>query len=76
MEFPTPDPTEHVKTIAVVLATLAVLQYAGILFENPSELDIVYLVSVGFVLPIAIYLLSVLGENTKRIPDWVSMNMK
>ncbi|WP_247730967.1 hypothetical protein [Halovivax limisalsi] len=74
MKFPTPDPTEYGTTILVVLATLAVLEYVGLFSEGSGTVDVPYLVGVGLLLPVAMYLISLTGANVAWIPEWNELN--
>lgn len=73
MELPKPDLREYANFTATALLTFAVLQYAGVFFDDPGQLDVVYLVSVGVLLPVSTYLLSVVLVNTP-LPNWERMN--
>jgi hypothetical protein len=73
MEFPKPDPRGYATFTAVALLTFAALQYTGTFFENPGQFDIVFLASVGVLLPVSAYLWSVVLANTP-LPDWEKIN--
>ena len=73
MNVPTPDPTAYAKLILVSLGTLAVLQYVGLFRDRGGEVDVVFLVGVGLVMPIMIYAISVAGTNSDLVPDWDEM---
>lgn len=73
MRLPSPAYREYLTLVATVLATLAVLQYTGTFFENSGVLDLRYLISVGVILPVSTYLLTVIQENIEWIPRWNRM---
>lgn len=73
MPLPSPAYREYLKFVATILITLAVLQYTGIFFENSGSLDLRYLISVGLILPISTYLLTVIQENIEWVPQWDRM---
>ena len=69
MRFPTPNPSEYALNTAVVVATLAVLQYTGLFVDGPAGIDPAYLAVVAVLFPIVTYLLAVLAANVDRIPE-------
>ncbi len=76
MRVPSPAYREYVEFVATVLTVFAVLQYAGIFFENPGEIDPRYLFSVGLLLPVCVYLMTVIQESVEWIPRWERMVQK
>ena len=73
MKWPSPAYREYFEFVATVLATLAILQYTGVFFENPGAIDPFYLISIGLLIPISTYLLTVIQENIAWIPQWNRM---
>ena len=73
MWLPSPAYREYLKFVATVLVTLAVLQYTGTFFETSGAIDPIHLISVGLILPVTTYLLTVLQENSEWIPRWNRM---
>ena len=73
MELPSPSYRGYLELVITVLATTAILQYAGIFFGRPGEFDFTYLAVLGFSLPISAYLLTVAGENSSWVSQWDRM---
>ncbi|ELZ39436.1 hypothetical protein [Halorubrum tebenquichense] len=69
MRFPDPSPAEYAVNTAVVVLTLAVLQYTGWLSDDPAGLDPVFLAVVAVTFPVFSYLLAVLAANVRWIPE-------
>jgi len=69
MRFPTPSPSEYAVNTAVVVLTLAVLQYTGWLSDDSAGLDPALLVVVAVTFPIFTYLLAVIAANVRWIPE-------
>ncbi|WP_435130257.1 hypothetical protein [Halobaculum sp. D14] len=74
MKFPRPDIREYAKFTATVLLTLAVLQYTGIFYEGTGMVHWRFLLSLGVVLPIFTYLLTIITENIEWLPNYDRMN--
>lgn len=64
---------EYVTFVATILVTFAVLQYTGIFFKNSGTIDLGHLISVGLILPVTTYLLTVIQANIEWIPQWDRM---
>lgn len=73
MRLPSPAYREYLTFVATALIMLAVLQYTGIFYENPGAIDLRHLISVGLILPVSTYLLTVIQENIAWIPRWDRM---
>lgn len=73
MRIPSPSYREYIEFVATALATFAVLQYTGVFFGDPGEFDLTFLVGVGMLLPICVYLLTAIQENVKWLPRWERM---
>ncbi|VTT87970.1 hypothetical protein DM2_1304 [Halorubrum sp. DM2] len=69
MRFPDPSLSEYAVNTAVVVLTLAVLQYTGWLSDDPAGLDPALLVVVAVTFPVFTYLLAVLAANVRWIPE-------
>ena len=65
MRFPTPSLSEYALNTAVVVLTLAVLQYTGWLSDDPAGLDPAFLVVVAVSFPAFSYLIAVVGANVR-----------
>ena len=65
MRFPTPSLSEYAINTAVVVLTLAVLQYTGWLSDDPAGLDPAFLVVVAVSFPAFSYLIAVVGANVR-----------
>ncbi|QUO46934.1 hypothetical protein [Halorubrum ruber] len=63
MRFPTPPLSEYALNTAVVVLTLAVLQYTGWLSADPAGLNPAFLVVVAVTFPAFSYLIAVVGAN-------------
>lgn len=74
MQFPRPDLREYARFAATALLTLAVLQYAGIFYDDPGIIDWRSLLVLGLILPVFAYLLTVVTGNIERLPDYEKMN--
>ena len=73
MKVPSPSLREHLKFVATVLATIAVVQYTGVFSGNPGEIDLTYLAGLGLLLPISAYLLTAILANSEWLPQWNRM---
>ena len=73
MKWPSPAYREYFEFVATVLVTLAVLQYTGTFFQTSGTIDPIHLISLGLILPVTTYLLTVLQENIEWIPRWNRM---
>jgi len=65
MRFPTPSLSEYAFNTALVVLTLAVLQYTGWLSDDPAGLDPAFLVVVAVTFPAFSYLLALVGANVR-----------
>ena len=65
MRFPTTSLSEYALNTAVVVLTLAVLQYTGWLSDDPAGLDPAFLVVVAVSFPAFSYLIAVVGANVR-----------
>jgi hypothetical protein len=65
MRFPTPPLSEYALNTAVVVLTLAVLQYTGWLWADPAGLDPAFLAVVAATFPAFSYLIAVVGANVR-----------
>ncbi|WP_017343021.1 hypothetical protein [Halorubrum sp. T3] len=63
MRFPNPSLSEYALNTAVVVLTLAVLQYTGWLSDDPAGLDPAFLVVVAVTFPAFSYLIALVGAN-------------
>ena len=63
MRFPNPSLSEYAVNTAVVVLTLAVLQYTGWLWADPAGLDPAFLVAVAVMFPAFSYLIALVGAN-------------
>ena len=63
MRFPDPSLSEYAVNTAVVVLTLAVLQYTGWLWADPAGLDPAFLVAVAVMFPAFSYLIALVGAN-------------
>lgn len=70
MQLPTPAYGAYLGQTATVLATLAVMQYAGLGFSTSGDFDVVFLGVAGATFPLFTYLLTVVAANSSRIPQW------
>ena len=68
MRIPDFSPREYAARTAVVVGTLAVLQYTGFLVDG-SGVDPASLAAVAVLFPAFSYLLSVLAANVRWIPE-------
>lgn len=73
VNLPAPDYRAHVSFVATVLATLAVLQYAGIFYDDPGRVDPTFLLGVGVLLVVWSYVLTVILANVDALPQWERM---
>ncbi|QAU12276.1 hypothetical protein EKH57_05840 [Halorubrum sp. BOL3-1] len=69
MRLPDFSPREYAARTAVVVGTLAVLQYTGFLVDGSGGVDPAYLAAVAVLFPTFSYLLSVLAANVRRIQE-------
>ena len=69
VKIPRPSPSEYAVRTAVVVATLAVLQYTGTFVDGPPGIDPAHLAVVAVLFPTFSYLLAVLAANVDRIPE-------
>jgi hypothetical protein len=69
MRFPTPNPSKYALNTAIVVATLAVLQYTGFVVDGSAGLEPAFLAAVAVTYPAFTYLLAVLAANVDRIPE-------
>ncbi|WP_193308663.1 hypothetical protein [Halorubrum halophilum] len=65
MRFPAPDPSEYARNTAVVVATIATLQYTGLLTDR-GGIDPAFLVVVAVTYPVFTYLINVIVANVGR----------
>ena len=65
MRFPTPPLSEYAINTALVVLTLAVLQYTGWLSDGPAGLDPAFLVVVAVTFPAFSYLIAVVVANVR-----------
>jgi hypothetical protein len=65
MRFPKPSLSEYALNTAVVVLTLAALQYTGWLSDDPAGLDPVFLAVVAVTFPAFSYLIAVVGANVR-----------
>ena len=65
MRFPTPSLSEYALHTAIVVLTLAVLQYTGWLSDDPAGLDPAVLAVVAVTFPAFSYLIAVVGANVR-----------
>jgi hypothetical protein len=65
MRFPTPSLSEYALNTAVVVLTLAVLQYTGWLSDDAAGLDPAFLTVVAVSFPAFSYLIAVVGANVR-----------
>ncbi|GAA0728322.1 hypothetical protein J2744_000431 [Halorubrum trapanicum] len=63
MRFPNPSLSEYALNTAVVVLTLAVLQYTGLLSDEPAGLDPAFLAVVAVLFPVFSYLIALVGAN-------------
>ncbi|WP_424014939.1 hypothetical protein ACOZ35_02655 [Halorubrum xinjiangense] len=63
MRFPNPSLSEYALNTAVVVFTLAVLQYTGWLSDDPAGLDPAFLVAVAVLFPAFSYLIALVAAN-------------
>lgn len=68
MRFPSPLPSEYALNTALVVLTLAVLQYTGWLWADPAGLDPAFLVAVAVMFPAFTYLIALVGANVRSNP--------
>ena len=69
VKLPTPSLSEYAVRTAVVVATLAILQYTGTFVDGPPGIDPAHLAVVAVLFPAVTYLLAVLAANVERIPE-------
>jgi len=69
MRFPNPPLSEYATTTVIVVATLAVLQYTGLLADGSGEFDPVFLVVVAVTFPVFSYLIAALAANVRWLPE-------
>jgi hypothetical protein len=65
MRFPAPNPSEHARNTVVVVATVAALQYTGLL-ADADGIDPAFLVVVAVTYPAFTYLINVIAANVGR----------
>ena len=63
MRFPNPPLSEYALNTAVVVLTMAVLQYTGWLWADPAGLDLAFLAVVAVMFPAFSYLIALVGAN-------------
>lgn len=68
MRFPRPAVDEYVVKTAVVVLTLAVIEYTGLFGSQAGTVDWRFLLMVGVMFPVFRYVLAVIGANTGLIP--------
>jgi hypothetical protein len=73
MKFPRPSVRAYVEFVATVLTTFVVLQYAGVFFANPGALDVEFLGVTAVLLPVQVYVMTVVFENVGWLPQWDRM---
>ena len=69
MEIPTPPLSDYALRTAVVVATLATLQYTGTLVDGPPGIDPANLAAVAVLFPTFSYLIDVFVANVRRTPE-------
>ena len=65
MRFPSPSLSEYALNTAIVVLTLAVLQYTGWLSDDPAGLDPAFLLAVAATFPAFSYLIALVGANVR-----------
>ncbi|KDS92044.1 hypothetical protein FK85_09505 [Halorubrum saccharovorum] len=65
MRFPNPSLSEYAINTAVVVLTLAVLQYTGWLSDDPAGLDPAFLAAVAVLFPAFSYLIALVVANVR-----------
>jgi hypothetical protein len=73
MKVPEPSVRAYVEFVATVLATFAVLQYAGVFFADPGAVDVELLGITAVVLPVQVYVMTFVFENVSWLPQWNRM---
>lgn len=68
MRFPRPAVDEYAVKTAVVVLTLAVIEYTGLFGSQAGTIDWRFLLLVGIMFPVFRYLMAVLGANTGLVP--------
>ena len=63
MRFPSPSLSEYALNTAIVVLTLAVLQYTGLLLDGPAGIDPGHLAAVAVLFPAFSYLIDVVVAN-------------
>jgi len=66
VKLPKPSPSEYAARTALVVLTVAVVRYTGVLLDDPGGLDPVFLALIAVTYPAFSYLLSVLAANVER----------
>jgi hypothetical protein len=69
VRVPTPSVSEYAVRTALVVATLAVLQYTGTFVDGPPGIDPAHLAVVAVSFPAFSYLLAVVAANVDWIPE-------
>ena len=65
VEFPTPPRADYALRTAVVVATLATLQYTGTFVDGPPGIDPAHLAAVAVLFPTFSYLIDVVVANVR-----------
>ncbi|ELZ43552.1 hypothetical protein C471_00510 [Halorubrum saccharovorum DSM 1137] len=65
MRVPNPSLSEYAINTAVVVLTLAVLQYTGWLSDDPAGLDPAFLIAVAVMFPAFSYLIALVVANVR-----------
>ncbi len=68
MRFPRPAVDEYVVKTAVVVLTLAVIEYTGLVGSQAGSIDWRFLGMVGVMLPVFRYAVAMIGANTGLVP--------
>jgi len=69
MRLPNRSPSEYAARTAVVVLTLAVLQYTGFIFDGPAGIDPGHLAAVAVLFPAFSYLIDVVVANARAISE-------
>ena len=69
MRFPNRSRSEYAVRTAVVVLTLAVLQYTGLLLDGPAGIDPGHLAAVAVLFPAFSYLIDVVVANVRAISE-------
>ena len=69
MRLPNRSPSEYAARTVIVVATLAVLQYTGLVFDGPAGIDPGHLAATAVLFPAFSYLIDVVVANVRATSE-------